>query len=39
MVDVQNTRRENVLGSDVIQSLPVTRAYGSLLNVTPPDRT
>ena len=35
VVDVQNTRRENVLSSDVISSLPVTRAYGSLLNVTP----
>ena len=35
VVDVQNTRRENVISSDVIQSLPVTRAYGSLLNVTP----
>jgi len=29
VVDVQNTRRENVLSSDVISSLPVTRAYGS----------
>jgi hypothetical protein len=35
VVDVQNTRRENVISSDVIQTLPVTRAYGSLLNVTP----
>ena len=35
VVDVQNTRRENVISSDVISSLPVTRAYGSLLNVTP----
>jgi hypothetical protein len=35
VVDVQNTRRENVISQDVIQSLPVTRAYGSLLNVTP----
>src|SRR3954470_18882330 len=35
VVDVQNTRRENVISSDVIASLPVTRAYGSLLNVTP----
>jgi Carboxypeptidase regulatory-like domain len=35
VVDVQNTRRENVIQSDVIQSLPITRAYGSLLNVTP----
>ena len=35
VVDVQNTRRENVISSDIISSLPVTRAYGSLLNVTP----
>ena len=30
VVDVQNTRRENVINADVIQTLPVTRAYGSL---------
>jgi hypothetical protein len=35
VVDVQNTRRENVIDSDVIAALPVTRSYGSLLNVTP----
>src|SRR2546423_3682276 len=35
VVDVQNTRRETVISSDVISSLPVTRAYGSLLNATP----
>ena len=35
VVDVQNTRRESVINQDVISSLPVTRAYGSLLNVTP----
>ena len=35
VVDVQNTRKETVLNSDVIETLPVTRAYGSLLNVTP----
>jgi hypothetical protein len=35
VVDVQNTRRETVISSDVISQLPVTRAYGSLLNVTP----
>jgi len=35
VVDVQNTRRETVIDSDVISSLPVTRAYGSLLNVSP----
>jgi hypothetical protein len=28
-------RRESVINQDVISSLPVTRAYGSLLNVTP----
>jgi len=32
VVDVQNTRRETVIGADAIQSLPATRAYGSLLN-------
>jgi hypothetical protein len=35
VVDVQNTRRETVLGADVISALPATRAYGSVLNVTP----
>jgi hypothetical protein len=35
VVDVQNTRRETVIDSEVIASLPVTRAYGSLLNATP----
>ena len=35
VVDVQNTRRETVIGSDVINALPATRAYGSLLNVMP----
>jgi len=35
VVDVQNTRRESVMSNDVIQTLPVTRSYGSLLNVTP----
>jgi hypothetical protein len=35
VVDTQNTRRENVISADVINTLPVTRAYGSLLNVTP----
>jgi hypothetical protein len=35
VVDVQNTRRENTINQDVISALPVTRAYGSLLNVTP----
>jgi hypothetical protein len=32
---VQNTRREMVLDSDVLQTLPMTRAYGSILNATP----
>jgi hypothetical protein len=35
VVDVQNTRRETVIGADVIESLPATRAYGSLLNAMP----
>ncbi len=35
VVDVQNTRRETVLDSEVIQNLPATRAYGSLLNASP----
>ena len=35
VVDLSNTRRETVLSKDVIQSIPATRAYGSLLNVMP----
>src|SRR5215470_9861196 len=35
VVDVQNTRRETVIGGDVISSLPATRAYGSILNAMP----
>jgi hypothetical protein len=35
VVDVQNTRREVVLDSEVVQSIPATRAVGSLLNATP----
>jgi len=35
VVDVQNTRRETVISSAVIESLPATRAYGSLLNAMP----
>jgi hypothetical protein len=35
VVDVQNTRRETVIGADAIGSLPATRAYGSLLNAMP----
>ncbi len=32
VVDVQSTKRETVLSSDVIAGLPATRAYGALLN-------
>ncbi len=35
VVDLQNTKRETVIGADAIQSLPATRAYGSLLNAMP----
>src|SRR5688500_3907170 len=35
VVDVQNARRETIIKSEVIESLPVTRAAGALLNVTP----
>src|SRR4029450_8562399 len=35
VVDVQNTRRETVIGAAVIASLPATRAYGSILNAMP----
>src|ERR1700716_1133608 len=35
VVDVQSTRRETVTKADAIQSLPATRAYGSLLNAMP----
>src|SRR5262249_42059996 len=35
VVDLQNTRRETVIGADAISSLPATRAYGSLLNAMP----
>ena len=35
VVDVQNTRRETVINSEAVQSLPATRAYGSLLNAMP----
>ena len=35
VVDVQSTRREVVLDSEVIQSIPATRTVGSLLNATP----
>ncbi|HXH24237.1 MAG TPA: TonB-dependent receptor [Vicinamibacterales bacterium] len=35
VVDVQNFRREVVLDSDVIETIPATRAAGALLNATP----
>ena len=35
VVDVQNARREIVIQSEVIQTLPMTRAAGALLNITP----
>jgi hypothetical protein len=35
VVDVQNERRELVMKDDVIKQLPVARAAGALLNVTP----
>lgn len=35
VVDVQTARREIVLQADVIQTLPVARAAGALLNATP----
>ena len=35
VVDVQSARREVVIDSEVIQSIPASRAAGALLNVTP----
>src|SRR5262249_29813426 len=35
VVDVQNTRRETTINSSAIETLPATRAYGSLLNAMP----
>src|SRR5215472_2996467 len=35
VVDVQSAKREVVLRSDVIESLPGTHAYGTLLNIMP----
>jgi hypothetical protein len=35
VVDVQSARREVVLDSEVINTIPATRAAGALLNVTP----
>jgi hypothetical protein len=35
VVDVQSAKRETVLRGDVIENLPGTHAYGSILNVMP----
>jgi hypothetical protein len=35
VVDLQNTKREMVIDSNVIAALPATRSYGSILNATP----
>jgi hypothetical protein len=35
VVDVQNARRELVIQGETIQTLPITRAAGALLNITP----
>jgi Carboxypeptidase regulatory-like domain len=35
VVDVQSARRQVVMNSDTIESLPLARAAGALLNVTP----
>jgi hypothetical protein len=35
VVDVQNARRETIIKSEVIEALPVTRAAGAILNITP----
>ncbi|HJZ71061.1 MAG TPA: carboxypeptidase-like regulatory domain-containing protein, partial [Vicinamibacterales bacterium] len=35
VVDVQNTRRETVINASSIETLPATRAYGSILNAMP----
>ena len=35
VVDVQNVQREVVLDSEVLQTIPATRAAGALLNATP----
>src|SRR5438105_2895343 len=35
LVDVQNAKREVVMNQNVIQTLPVARAVGALLNATP----
>ena len=35
VVDVQSARRETVIKSEVIEALPVTRAAGAILGITP----
>jgi hypothetical protein len=35
VVDVQSAKRQIVMGSDVIQTIPAARAAGALLNATP----
>ena len=35
VVDVQSSRKEVVLSTDVINTIPATRAAGALLNITP----
>jgi hypothetical protein len=35
VVDTQSTRRQSVLGDEIIQSLPAARGYGALLNAVP----
>src|SRR5687768_6960075 len=35
LVDTQSTRRETVLTSETLQTLPATRTYGALLNAIP----
>src|SRR5207248_10431370 len=35
VVDLSNATRETTISANVIQSLPATRAYGSLLNAAP----
>ena len=35
VVDVQSAKREIVMNTDVINSLPLARAAGALLNATP----
>jgi hypothetical protein len=35
VVDVQNARKETVIKAQVLESLPVTRAAGAILNITP----